>query len=527
MLRLVASVNIASLLLVRSESRKREIAIRSALGASPPRLARQFVTEGLFLAAIGGGLGFAIDREGVQLLLKLVPEKVLDGMPYLRELSLNGRVAACGLVLTALAGFSFSLASMSRQRFKQICDGLLHGRPGSANIVWRRLGANLVVIELATAMVLLNGAGLLGKSFYRLLHSDIGMQPDHLASIHIEGQSGKYDKPEEAIALEHQIVDRVQSLPAVTSAGLTTRMPLSDADMTRDFRIVDRPYHGEHNEVMFRYVSSGYMATLKTHLTSGRYFRDDEDSGKPAVAIVNRTLARQYFPSEDPVGKKITFGRDHDPNMLVVGVIDDIQEGQLDAGQRGAIYMPFDQDPRSAFSLIVRTPLSDEALLPTLVGVVHGIDPVLAIYDPATMNQRIHDAPSTYLHRSSAWLVGGFGAMALLLGVIGLYGVIAYLVGQRTQEIGVRMALGADRASVYRLVVVEAVRLIALGIGLGIAGSIPTAWMMRGLLFSVTPFDGVTLASVAALLALLALLASLAPAHRAASVSPAIALRSE
>lgn len=527
LLLLIASVNIASLLLVLSESRKREIAIRGALGASSGRLARQFITEGLFLAAIGGGLGLVIAHEGVQLLVRLAPEKVLNGMPYLRELGLNWHVVVCGLLLTALAGFFLSLASMWRQKFKEICDGLSQGGRGAASIVWRRLGANLVVIELATALVLLNGAGLLGKSFYRLLHADVGMQPDHLASVHVEGQSGKYDKPEEAMALEHQIVDRIQSLPSVTSIGLTTRMPLTDADMTRDFRIVGRPYHGEHNEVLFRYVSAGYMATLKTRLVGGRYFRDDEDSRKPAVAIVNRTLARQYFPSEDPLGKRITFGTDHDPSMMIVGVIDDIQEGQLDAGPRGAIYMPFDQDPRSAFSLIVRTSLSDEALLPMLVGVLHGVDPGMAVYDPATLNQRIHDAPSTYLHRSSAWLVGGFAAMALLLGVIGLYGVIAYLVSHRTREIGVRIALGADRSSVYRLVGGEAIRLIAWGICLGIAGSFPTAWLMRGLLFSVAPLDGSTLASVATVLALSALLASLAPARRAASISPATALRAE
>ena len=527
LLLLIASVNVASLILVLSESRRREIAIRGALGASSRRLARQFVTEGLLLATTGGALGFAIAHEGVHLLVRLAPEKVLNGMPYLRELSLNGHVAVCGLALTALAGFFFSLASMSRQKFTEIWAGLSRGGRSAASIVWRRLGANLVVIELATAMVLLNGAGLLGKSFYHLLHADIGMRPDHLASVHVEGQSGKYDKPEEARALERQVMDRVKSVPGVTSVGLTTRMPLSDADMTRDFRIVGRPYHGEHNEVMFRYVSSGYMATLKTRLIGGRYFRDDEDAGKPAVAIVNRTLARQYFPGEDPVGKQITFGEDHDPNMLVVGVIDDIQEGQLDAGPRGAIYMPFDQHPRSAFSLIVRTSLSDEALLPTLTGVLHGIDPVMAIYDPATINRRIHDAPSTYLHRSSAWLVGGFAAMALLLGIIGLYGVIAYLVSQRTREIGVRMALGADRSSVYRLVVIEAIRLIGWGICLGIAGTFPTAWLMRGLLFGVAPSDGSTLASVATLLALFALLASFAPARRAASVSPAIALRAE
>jgi predicted permease len=416
---------------------------------------------------------------------------------------------------------------MSRLKFANITEGLSQGGRGSAGIVWRRFGVNLVVIELAMAMVLLGGAGLLGKSFYRLLHTDIGIQPDHIATLRIAGESGKYDKDEQQVALEREIVRRVQSLPGVRSVALTTKLPIEDGDNTTDFQIVGRPYHGEHNEVAIRSVSSAYMSTLQSRLLGGRYFADDEDSSKPHVVIVNQALAKQYFPGEDPVGKQIAFDETEKSRMLIVGVVNDLQEGQLDAAPRGAMYRPFNQDPTNNFAVLVRTAQDETAILPSVSATIRQIDPEMAIYDPITMGQKIHDAPSTYLHRSSAWLVGGFAAMALLLGVVGLYGVIAYSVSQRTREIGVRMALGAQRGSVYRLILNEAGRLIVIGVASGLAGSVGAAMLMRKLLFGVSPWDAPTLAVVAIVLATAAMLASYIPARRAASVSPVDALRTE
>jgi len=374
---------------------------------------------------------------------------------------------------------------------------------------------------------LLAGAGLLGKSFYRLLHMDIGIQPDHLATLRIAGEGGKYDKDEPRAALGREIVGRVQSLPGVRSVGLTTKLPIEDGDNTTGFRIVGRPYHGEHNEVAIRSVSSGYMPTLQTRLIGGRYFSDDEDSSKPRVVIVNQALAKQYFPGENPVGKQIAFDETEKSRMLIVGVVNDIQEGQLDAAPRGAMYRPFNQSPDNDFAVVVRTSQDETAILPSLSATIHAIDPEMAVYDPMTMGQKIHDAPSTYLRRSSAWLVGGFAAMALLLGVVGLYGVIAYSVSQRTREIGVRMALGAQRGSVYRLILNEAGRLIFIGVTFGVLGSVAAAMLMRKLLFGVPPWDAPTLAVVAIVLAAAAMLASYIPARRAASVSPVDALRTE
>jgi macrolide transport system ATP-binding/permease protein len=527
LLLLIASVNVASLLLVRSESRKREMAVRGALGASPRRLARQFVTEGLLLAAIGGALGITAAVEAMRLLDALIPKDMLASMPYLQALGLNGRVAVFAAILAFLSGCLFAFTPMSRLKFARISEGLSQGGRGSAGIVWRRFGVNLVVIELATAMVLLAGAGLLGKSFYRLLHMDIGIQPDHIATLRIAGESGKYDKDEQKVALEREIVRRVQSLPGVRLVSLTTKLPIEDGDNTTGFRIVGRPYHGEHNEVAIREVSSSYMATLQAKLVSGRYFSDDEDSSKPNVVLVNQALAKQYFPGEDPVGKQIAFDENEKSRMLIVGVVNDIQEGQLDAAPRGAMYRPFNQDPTSNFAILVRTSQDETAILSSLYATIHQIDPEMAVYNPMTMGQKIHDAPATYLHRSSAWLVGGFAAMALLLGVVGLYGVIAYSVSQRTREIGVRMALGAQRASVYGLILTEAGRLIVVGVILGMGGSVGAAVLMRKLLFGVPPWDAPTLAVVTFVLAVSALLASYIPARRAASVSPVEALRVE
>ena len=527
LLLLIASVNVASLFMVRSEGRKREIAVRGALGASPRRLVRQFVTEGMMLALIGGALGLVAARQSMHALASLIPKDMMAAMPFLHGLGLTGRVVAFACVLTVFAGALFAFIPVARMRFEAIREGLSDGGRASAGMVWRRFGSKLVVVELTTAMVLLAGAGLLGKSLYRLLHADIGMEPDHIAMMRVDSQPEKYAKPELRVALAREIENRLATLPGVKSVGITTKLPIEDADWTTGFRVVGRPYHGEHYEVAIRFVTAGYMATLRTRLLSGRYFADDEDSSKPRVVIINQAMAKQYFPGEDPVGKQIQFNDDKSPHILIVGVIGDIQEGQLDAAPRGAMYHPFFQDPNTSFVVLIRTARKDESLLPMLQSTLREIDSGMAIYDPMTMEQKIHDAPATYLHRSAAWLVGGFAALALLLGVVGLYGVIAYSVSQRTREIGVRIALGAERGTVYRMVLGEAGQLIAAGLAAGIAASVGAAILMRKLLFGVHAWDVTTLATVAVVLASAALLASYLPARRAASVSPAEALRAE
>ena len=526
LLLLIASVNVASLLLVRAESRKREMAVRGALGASPRRLVRQFVTEGMLLASIGCVFGVGCAAWGMRLLSELIPKDMMASMPYLQGLGLNARVMAFACVLAVLAGALFAFAPMVRLKFREIREGLTEGGRGAAGVVWRRFGANMVIVELATAMVLLAGAGLLGKSFYKLLHVNIGMQPDHIAMVHVEAQPEKYKNDAAQSALAREIVRRMASLPGVLSVGITTKLPIEDGDWTTGFRIVGRPDRGEHREAAIRRVTPGYMTTLKTTLRSGRYFTEDDNGSHRPVMIINKEFARQYFPGEDPVGKQLSFD-EKSPPILIVGLIEDLQEGQLDAKPRAAMYRPFYQNATTGFEVVARTSQDDRSLLPAMESTLESIDPGMAIYAPMTMDEKIHDAPSTYLHRSSAWLVGGFAGMALLLSVVGLYGVIAYSVGQRTREIGVRMALGAERGSVYGMVLREAGGLIAAGVITGSVAAVGAAMLIRNLLFGVQAWDVPTLLGVALVLAASAVTASFVPARRAASVSPAEALRTE
>ena len=527
LLLLIASVNVASLLLVRSESRRREIAVRGALGASRSRLIRQFVTEGLVLAAAGSVLGLASAYGSMQLLPMLIPKDMMARMPYLLGLGLNLHVLIFAAVISIGAGVLFSVTPTLRLPLSEIGKGLTDGGRGAAGTTWRRFGSNLVVIELAAAMVLLVSAGLLGKSFYRLLHVNTGMEPDHVAAIQVVAPESTYAKDEQRIVLERQVLGRAAVLPGVTSVGITSDLPVSDGDGVTTFRILGRPYHGETNEVNDRQVSAGYFATLHARLLRGRYFAETEDASKPRVTIVNEALAKKYFPGKDPIGQRI--GNDTlEPNSLreIVGVVDDIKEGPLDM-IRPAYYDPFNQSAQSDFAVVVRTSQEEQALLPVLAAAIHQIDPGIATYGAVTMSERIHDSPSAYLHRSSAYIVGGFAALALLLGVVGLYGVIAYSVSQRTREIGVRMALGAQRGTVYQLILKEAAWLIALGIAAGLLCSIAAATLTRTLLFGVGAWDVSTFVAVAVVLAVAAMLASYLPAHRAASVNPVEALRAE
>ena len=527
LLLLIASVNVAGLLMVRAEGRKREMAVRGALGASPRRLAGQFVTEGLMLAALGCGIGILAAREAMHLLATLIPKDMMASMPYLRGLGLNGQVVIFACLLTLFAAALFILTPLARLRFGQIREGLAESARGSAGVAGRRFGGKLVVVELATATVLLAGAGLLSKSFYRLLHVDIGLQPDHIAMVRVNAPTEKYPHDAQQAALGRQVIDRISALPGVMSAGLTTKLPIEDADGTSTFQYVGRPDYGEHKEVSSRDVTPGYMATLRTTLIAGRYFTDNDKASSQKVVLINEEMARKFFFGENPVGQQIRFADDKATPMLIVGVIRDIQEGQLDAAPRGAMYLPFDQNPDGNFTLLVRTRQDEQTVLPVLQSALRSIDPGMAISDPTTMEEKIHDAPSTYLHRSSAWLVGSFAVIALLLGVVGLYGVVAYSVSQRTREIGVRMALGAQRGVVYRMVLRQAGWLTAMGVGLGLVCSVGAALLMRKLLFSVAAWDAPTLASVALLLALASLAAGFLPARRAAMVDPIEALRAE
>jgi predicted permease len=385
-----------------------------------------------------------------------------------------------------------------------------------------------VVVELATAVVLLAGAALFGKSLYRLLHVELGFRPDHLATISAAAPDVRYTKPEQMIQLGRDIVSAVEGIPGVQSVALATNLPVTLNGNTDWIRIVGKPYDGKHIEVNERDVTADYFRTIGAKLLHGRYFSNDEDQSKSRVVIINKSLADKYFPGEDPIGKQIGDTALSPKSIwTIVGVVDNVREGPLDAEIWPAEYHPFNQDPNTFFQVVARTSQNPDAVLPSLSSAIHRTHPDAGTFGEATMAARINTSMTAYLHRSSAWLVGGFAVTALLLGIVGLYGVIAYSVTQRTREIGVRIALGAENRSVYLMVLSEAGRLAIAGIGLGVAGWICAASLARKLLFGVSTLDISALVAVAATLAFAAALASFVPARRAASVNPVEALRTE
>ena len=528
LLLLIAGVNIASLLLVRSEGRRREMAVRRALGAGRGRLISQFATEGFILAAMGSVLGVLAAAWTMKLLLHLLAADTLARMPYLQGLGLNAHVVAFAGAIALLAALLFAVAPTLHLAAGGPTGGLGEASRGSSGNAWRRLGSKLVVVELATAMVLLVGAGLLSKSLYLLLQVRNGLQPDHLATLSVALPKLGYNKDEQIVAVERRILSRIGNLPGVTSVGITSQLPVTYNGNTDWIRFVGRPFNGEHNEVNERDVSAGYLTTLRAKLLRGRYFTDAEDLSKPKVVIVNQALARKYFAGQDPIGQQ--FGDlALSPKSIkqIIGVVDDIREGSLDAEIWPAVYCPFNQATDDYFQIAVRTSQAELSVIPTLRAIIHEIDPGIVAFDGGSMTEQISNSQSAYMHRTSAWLVGGFAVLALALGVFGLYGVIAYSVSRRTREIGVRMALGAERKAVYELILREAGWLTVAGIIAGLAGSIAAARLMSGLLFGVSSWDLETLAVVAGVLGVSAILASFIPARRAAGVNPVEALRVE
>jgi macrolide transport system ATP-binding/permease protein len=356
----------------------------------------------------------------------------------------------------------------------------------------------------------------------------LGFDPDHLATARLMVPGGVYRTDEQTIGLYQEIVRRVSSLPGVKSAGMSSMLPVECNCNTDSIQFPGRPYHGEHNEVVERHVSSEYLPTVKASLVRGRVFTEADNASAPGVTVINQALAQKYFPGQDPTGQRIANDEGGRPSVWeIVGVVDDVREGSLDEDVWPAEYFPINQTRDHSFSLAVRTAQEPGTVLPMLVSTLHQIDANLGVSDEASMTEKIGSTQAALLHRFSALLVGGFAAMALVLGVVGLYGVIAYSVTQRTREIGVRMALGAQRSSVYRLVMRQAGWLTAVGLVIGLVCSVGASLFMRKLLFGVQAWDAVTLSCVVVLLGLASMGASFVPARRAASVNPVEALRAE
>ena len=400
----------------------------------------------------------------------MIPKSVAGFVPFLSHVALNLDSILFAAAIAVLATALMALTPIVRLSFQEITTGLGDGGRGAAGKFWRRMGANLVVIELAIAVVLLVGAGLLGKSFYHLIHVDLGFDAAHLATVQMVAPDASYPKPEQQVALFREVTRRISALPGVASVGLTTSLPVDCNCNTDWIRIVGKPFHGEHNEVNERDITPGYLPTLKARLMRGRLFNEDDDASKSQKVIINEALAQQYFPGEDPIGKKIANGG-LDPKSMreIIGVVGNVREGSLDDDLWPAEYESLYHDPSTNVAVAIRTMGNEQSILPEVIKAIHQMDPSLGTYGELTMAEQISTTQSAILHRFATSIVGGFAFIALVLGVVGLYGVIAYSVSQRTREIGVRMALGAQRSTVYKMVMRQAGWLTAAGICIGLA----------------------------------------------------------
>ena len=536
LLLLIAYINVAGLLLVRSDNRRREFAMRGVLGASRARLTQQFVVEGLLVAIVTSALGLLAAILTRQLLLKLIPQDMLDSMPYLHGTFWNWHLTTFAAALILIALLLFAATPALRLPFSNLRSSLAMGAPGTVGTSWRNFGAKLVILEIATTMVLLSGAGLLGKSLYQLLRVPMGFVPDHVAALWMfdPGSHSSYSSSDQALAMGKEIISRLQSVPGVVAVATTRSLPLTDVPSTQ-IGFASKPSLADTNEVGHQVISPDYFSVLQARLLQGRAFNDHDDNNSPWVAIINQTMARRYFPGENPLGQIIYYhshgsapfssGPSHP--LQIVGVVADIKDRDLNADENAVVYSPFDQGAAPEFYLLVRTSQDAATALPSLISTIHSVDSRIVIDRPTTISEMIHGSPAANLTRSTASLAAGFALVALLLSAVGLYGVIAYSVSRRTYEIGLRMALGATPQSVYRLILTEASRLIVLGLLIGVAGSIAAGTLLRSLLFAVHSWEISILAGLAAVLLVSTLIAVFIPARRASRVDPLVALRYE
>lgn len=527
LLLVIACVNVASLMLARSESRRREIAVRAALGATPARLVQQFVTEGCLLGLLGcvGGLVAAVGL--IRLLSGLVPKDMAANMPFLEGVHLNPHAYAFSVGICALAAILIAATPIFRLSVQRGRDALAEGDRGAASRFWQRIGSNLVIVELVVAVILLSSAGLLARSLYRLLHVPLGFDPSHLATAEVV-LPGTASTDGQTAELYQEIVRRVGQLPGVQSVGFTSLLPAQCDCSTDSIQVIGKPKLTGENEVDERHISPGYLPTIGARLMRGRLFTEADDASMPGMAIINASLARKYFPNENPIGQRFSNTEGGRPSVWeVVGEIEDVHESALDVPPGPAEYFPLRQILDRGFHIVVRTRQDPVALLSSVTATLRRINNGIAVSNGTTIDDTIDETQAALLHRFSAWLIGGFAAAALILSVVGLYGVISYSVRQRRREIGVRIALGAQRAAIYTLVLGQAGWLIGIGLALGLIGSVIASRLLRRLLFGVKEWDPMTLSCISAMLAVVSLAAVFLPARRAAFVDPAEVLRTE
>lgn len=524
---LIACANIANLLLARATAREKEMAVRIALGASRTRLLRQLLTESLLLAGVGAAVGLPLAIWGVDVLVALSPAD----FPRLNEISVDARVLGVTLLAALVCGLIFGLAPAIQSSHIDLNESLKEGSRGGTDVSRRRrLRSALVVIEIAFSLMLLVGAGLMVKSFMKLQRVSPGFKPDHILTMHFSLPHVRYDSDEKINNYNRQLIERVTSVPGVEATGLSISLPPDQLDVSDSFTIEDKPWPPGSTElfVPIVMVSPEYFTTLGVPLIQGRGFNAADKQGAPGVVIINQTLAERYFADESPIGKRLKVGGANRPRNRwneIVGVVGDVKYSGLDAKPEPAYYMPLEQNVWGAAYLVVRTSLSPASLTPAIREQIWQLDKDIPIANLATMDQLLSN--SVAQPRFRTLLLGIFAALALVLASIGIYGVISYSVTQRTHEIGIRMALGAQARDVSALVVRQAMALALIGVSIGLAGAFWLTRLLEGLLFEVSTTDQATFAGVSALLVTVALLACWIPARRASRVDPMVALRCE
>jgi predicted permease len=518
---LIACANVTNLLLARAAGRRREIAIRTAIGASPGRLIRQMLTESALLSLASGLLGVTLASWLVKIFRDFGPER----LPRVHEVNVDSVVLTFALVISLMTGLLFGL--FPALKVSRLTLGIAlkdaGGRSGEGRERHRSRNL-LIVVETASALLLLVGAGLLINSFLRVLRVPPGINPDGVLIARTAFDKTRYPNPEQRKLTQQQLISRLGTMPGVQSVGLFSELPFSD-ERQIGFRVEGadpNQYHQADNDI----VSNDYFRAMGISLLKGRTFTDQDRKDTPAIAVINQAMARQFWPDEDPIGKRVLWGGR--PAFTIVGIVNNVKLYGLDIEAGPAIYFSvFQVESGISFQTVfaIRSSGDPAALIPAVRNQIWSLDKQLPIYDVSTMKDVV--AESLAQRRFTLWLLSSFAGIALLLAAIGLYGVISYSVTQRTQEMGVRMALGASPGDLMRLVVGSGTRLAAIGIGAGILAALILTRFMSSMLFGVHPADPLTFAAVSLLLLFVILVASYVPARRATKIDPMVALRYE
>jgi len=520
---LIACVNVANLLLARATAREREIAVRAAVGAARGRIIRQLLTESLLLAVAGSAAGIMLAKWAINALRTLGPEQ----LPRLQAVSIDGLILLFTIGVTLITGLLFGLAP-ALQAGKVNLNQLLKEGRGSGGGQRRRLRDALVITEVALALALLAGAGLLIRSFWKLQQTDPGFNPEQVLTASLDLPSARYGESSKRAALQQRLLERLAALPGVQSAGLTSDLPWTGYDENAGPTIEGKTFPtNDETSARYHYVSSDYFRTIGVPLIAGRFFNSNDRLDTQPVVLINRSMAERYWPGENAVGKRFTFSSQPKEKdwFTVVGVVGDVKDFPHSTAAVPAFYWATMQETPGQFILAVRSTADPLNLVEAVRHEVRALDKDLPLADVKPLGTIAETAVAG--RRFTLWLVGFFATIAMVLAAIGIYSVLSYLVAQRTHEIGIRMALGAQLGDVLKLVIGQGMKLVLLGLALGIGGALALTRLIKGLLFEVSATDPLAFALAAALLAVMALLACYIPARRAAKVDAMIALRCE